>query len=84
MKTVQTLGPGCKRCEATAEMIKTEAVKLGVEISVSKVADYAEIAAFGIVSTRGVVIDSKVVHAGGLPNPGEVDAWLKPTRGCSV
>ena len=37
MKSVQTLGPGCKRCEATAELVKTEAAKLGVEVAISKV-----------------------------------------------
>ena len=84
MKTVQILGPGCKRCEATAEMVKAEAAKLGVEISVSKVTDYAEIAAMGVVSTPGIVIDGKVVHAGGLPRAEDIGAWLKPACGCSA
>jgi small redox-active disulfide protein 2 len=84
MKTVQILGPGCKRCEATAEMVKTEAAKLGVEVSISKVTDYAEIAAMGVVSTPGIVIDGKVVHAGGLPRVEDVDAWLKTGCGCAA
>jgi small redox-active disulfide protein 2 len=84
MKIVQILGPGCKRCEATAEMVKAEAAKLGVEISVSKVTDYAEIAAMGVVSTPGIVIDGKVVHAGGLPRAEDISAWLKPACGCSA
>ena len=33
MKNVKVLGPGCKRCEATADMVRTEAEKLGVESS---------------------------------------------------
>lgn len=81
MKTVQILGPGCKRCEATAELVKAEAAKLGVEIAISKVTDYAEIAAMGVVSTPGIVIDGKVVHAGGLPRAEDVATWLKPSRG---
>ena len=67
MKDVKVLGPGCKRCEATAEMVKAEAAKLGLEISLEKVTDYAAIAGFGIAATPGIVIDGKVVHAGGLP-----------------
>lgn len=78
MKDIKVLGPGCKRCEMTADLVKAEAAKLGVEVSVSKVTDYAEIAAFGIASTPGVVVDGKVVHAGGLPKAEDVDRWLKP------
>ena len=51
MKDVKVLGPGCKRCEATEQMVRSEAQKLGVEVTVEKVTDYAEIAKFGIVST---------------------------------
>ena len=41
MKDVKVLGPGCKRCVTTAEMIQTEADKLGVPVTVEKVTDYA-------------------------------------------
>jgi small redox-active disulfide protein 2 len=78
MKDVKVLGPGCKRCEATAEMVKAEAAKLGLEISLEKVTDYAAIAGFGIAATPGIVIDGKVVHAGGLPKAEDVDR--KSTR----
>lgn len=81
MKTIQILGPGCKRCEATADLVRGEAARLGVEVSVTKVTDYAAIAAFGVVSTPGVVVDGKVVHAGGLPRAEDVAAWLAPSRG---
>jgi len=77
MKNVKILGPGCKRCQTTADMVKTQADKLGVDITVEKVTDYAEIAKFGIVSTPGIVIDGKVVHAGGLPKEEAIAGWLK-------
>ena len=76
MKNVKVLGPGCKRCEATEQMVRSEAQKLGVDVTVEKVTDYAEIAKFGIVSTPGVVIDGKVVHAGGLPKAEDLAKWL--------
>lgn len=76
MKDVKVLGPGCRRCETTEQMVRAEAEKLGVDIKVEKVTDYAEIAKFGIVSTPGVVIDGKVVHAGGLPKAEELAKWL--------
>jgi small redox-active disulfide protein 2 len=76
MKDVKVLGPGCKRCVTTAEMIQTEADKLGVPVKVEKVTDYAAIAGYGIVSTPGIVIDGKVMHAGGLPKPDDLARWL--------
>jgi small redox-active disulfide protein 2 len=76
MKNVKVLGPGCKRCQAAADMVQAEAQKLGVAVEIEKVSDYAAIAAFGVVSTPGIAIDGKVVHAGGLPKPEDVAKWL--------
>ena len=76
MKDVKVLGPGCKRCTATAEMVQTEADKLGVPVTIEKVTDYAVIAGYGILSTPGIVVDGKVVHAGGLAKPDDLARWL--------
>jgi hypothetical protein len=38
--------------------------------------DYAQIAGFGVLSTPGIVIDGKVVHAGGLPKTEDLAKWL--------
>ena len=77
MKDVKVLGSGCKRCEAAEAMVKDAASKLGIDVTVEKVTDYAEIAKFGIASTPGIVIDGKVVHAGGLPKEDALEAWLR-------
>ena len=76
MKDVKVLGSGCKRCEATEQMVRAEAARLGVDVNVEKVTDYALIAGFGVASTPGIVIDGKVVHAGGLPKTEDVAKWL--------
>jgi small redox-active disulfide protein 2 len=76
VKDVKVLGPGCKRCEATEQMVRAEAAKLGVDVQVEKVSDYAQIAGFGVVATPGIVIDGKVVHAGGLPKTEDLAKWL--------
>ena len=77
MKDIKVLGPGCKRCETTVDMVKAEAARLSVEVMVEKVTDYAAIAGYGIVSTPGIVIDGKVVHAGGLPKSADLIKWLQ-------
>jgi small redox-active disulfide protein 2 len=76
VKDIKILGPGCKRCVATAELVQATADRLGVPVKVEKVTDYAAIAGYGIASTPGVVIDGKVVHAGGLPKEEDVAKWF--------
>jgi small redox-active disulfide protein 2 len=76
MKDVKVLGPGCKRCDAAVQMVKDAAAKAGVAVNVEKVTDFAEIARYGIASTPGLVVDGKVMHAGGLPKVEDVARWI--------
>ena len=76
MKDVKVLGPGCARCKTADDMVKATAAALGIEVNVEKITDYEAIAQFGIVSTPGIVIDGKVVHAGGLPKADDLQRWL--------
>jgi small redox-active disulfide protein 2 len=76
MRQVKVLGPGCKRCVTTADMVQAAADRLGVPVTIEKVTDYAAIASYGIASTPGVVIDGKVVHAGGLPKEDDIAKWF--------
>ena len=76
MKNIKVLGSGCKNCETTAKLIKLAAGQAGVEIELEKVTDMAQIMSYGVMSTPGVVVDGKVVHAGGLPGPDLVRQWV--------
>jgi small redox-active disulfide protein 2 len=76
MKDIKVLGTGCKNCETTAKLIAIAAKQAGVEIQLTKVTDIAEIMGYGVMSTPGVVVDGKLVHAGGLPGPDQVRLWV--------
>lgn len=76
MKTVQVFGPGCARCATTETMVKEAAAKLGVGVTVEKVTDAKSIAMAGVMSTPGISVDGKLVHAGGLPDAAKLEAWL--------
>jgi small redox-active disulfide protein 2 len=76
MKNIKILGSGCKNCEITANVIAQVAKEAGVDIELEKVTEIAEIMAFGVMSTPGVVVDGKVVHSGGIPGPDQVRAWV--------
>lgn len=76
MKKIEVLGPGCANCKRL-EAVAREAVQLaGVEAEIVKVTDYARIAAYGVLSTPGLVIDGKVVSTGRIPSAGDVAVWL--------
>ena len=76
MKLIKVFGPGCKRCETTEAMVKEAASKLSVEVTIEKVTDQREIAMAGIMSTPGITVDGKLVHAGGLPDKAKLTEWL--------
>ncbi|MBU4530507.1 MAG: thioredoxin family protein [Hoeflea sp.] len=76
MKTVNIYGPGCARCETTGKMVKEVAARLGIEVEVLKVTDAKSMAMAGVMSTPGISVDGKLVHAGGLPDAGKLEGWL--------
>ena len=77
MKIVKVLGTGCANCKSTQKLIEETARALGVEAEIEKVEDIGEIMGYGVMSTPGVVVDGKVVHAGGVPDRKTVESWLK-------
>ncbi len=77
MKEIKVLGSGCRSCELTARLLEEEAQALGVDVSVEKVTDMAEIMGYGVMRTPGVVVDGRVVHAGGVPGHQAVRDWLR-------
>lgn len=77
MKSFKVLGSGCKNCITTAKLIEDKAQALGVAVEIEKVTDMAAILGYGVMSTPGVVLDGKVVHAGGIPQPDKIAGWLE-------
>ena len=74
---IKVLGTGCcGSCQTTFALIEQVAQAKGVTVNLSKVEELRDIARYGIMSTPGVVVDGKVVHAGGVPSRDKVEAWL--------
>ena len=73
---VKVLGSGCANCRATVALIEQVAQAKGIAIDLAKVENIKDIMSYGVLSTPGVVIDGKVVHAGGIPARSKVEGWL--------
>jgi len=76
MREIKVLGPGCSNCKTTAALIEDVARDRGLEIHLTKVVEMKDIVAYGIMSTPGVVVDERVVHAGGVPSRVKVESWF--------
>ncbi|MDX1351472.1 MAG: thioredoxin family protein [Thiomicrorhabdus sp.] len=74
---IKVLGTGCSNCNNTAKLIEATAKEMGLTVNVIKVEEVADIAAYGVMSTPGVVIREQVVHAGGVPTKKAVIEWLQ-------
>jgi len=73
---IKVLGTGCANCKATIALIDQIAKAKGVAVKLEKVEELRDIMGYGVMSTPGVVINGKVVHAGGIPSREKVEQWL--------
>ena len=76
MLNIKVLGTGCANCKTTLKLIEETARAKGVVVQLDKVEDIKDIMGYGVMSTPGVVIDGKVVHAGGIPGRDKIEQWL--------
>lgn len=73
---IKVLGTGCANCKNTIALIEDVAKAQGVVVQLEKVEDIRVIMGYGVMSTPGVVINGKVVHAGGVPSREKIEQWL--------
>jgi small redox-active disulfide protein 2 len=76
MMNVKVLGPGCANCKNTLKLIGEVAKAKGADVQLEKIEALSQIVTYGVLSTPGVVIDGKVVHAGGVPARSKVESWF--------
>jgi small redox-active disulfide protein 2 len=60
---IKVLGPGCPNCEEMKRRVEQAVKELGIDATVEKVTDMAEIMKH-TMSTPALVVDDKLVHAG--------------------
>lgn len=76
MKKIQILGTGCAKCQKLAENAKQAADKLGLDYEMEKITDINQIMGFGVMATPGLAIDGKVLVAGKVPSPADLEKML--------
>jgi small redox-active disulfide protein 2 len=76
MRMIEVLGPGCANCRRLEANAREALTMAGVEAEIRHVTDYREIAARGVLSTPGLVIDGRVVSTGRVPSAGDIAELL--------
>jgi small redox-active disulfide protein 2 len=76
MLNIKILGSGCPNCKKLEALTCQAVEQLSIEAEVTKVTDYADIMAYNVMSTPGLVINEKVVSTGRIPSPAEITTFL--------
>ena len=67
MLNIKILGSGCANCKRLEAETRAALDAAGIVYDLLKVTDYADIMAYGVMSTPALVINEQVVSSGRIP-----------------
>lgn len=77
MLQVKVLGSGCANCKRLEAETRAALDAEGITYALEKVTEYADIAAYGILSTPGLVMNEEVKSAGRIPKRDQIVTWAR-------
>ena len=79
MLTVKVLGSGCPNCQRLESETRAalDGANPSIDYEVIKVTDYADIVAYGVMSTPALVMNEKVLSAGRIPKAEQIVQWAR-------
>lgn len=69
MNTIEVLGSGCAKCQQLHEQVTKIVSELGLDIPVGYSSDVQRIVSLGLMQSPVLLINSKPVLVGIIPNP---------------
>jgi small redox-active disulfide protein 2 len=76
MLEVKVAGPGCRNCQEVKSRVAKVLAELKVESPIVELKEYQDIAAAGIMTTPGLIVNGKIVCQGKIPSEGLIKGWL--------
>ena len=76
---IRVAGPGCKNCKELEARVHTALEQLAAEATVTKITEYKDIAAAGVLTTPGLIINGKVAVQGRVPTVDDIKDLLAGT-----
>ena len=77
---VKVLGSGCAKCHALEDAAKAALEELNMDTTIDHVTDFAQIAAYGVMTTPALVVDGRVVSYGKVLKKDEAKALIQKVR----
>jgi small redox-active disulfide protein 2 len=77
---IKILGPGCKNCVLLYKMTSQAVQDLGIDATIEKIEDYAQIAGYGVMSTPALVLDGVVAFSGRVPTPSNLKEIIQTAK----
>lgn len=77
INSIKVLGMGCKTCHAQYENAQAAVAAIGLDIEVEYITDIPTVMSYGVMSMPALVINEKVVSAGRLLKPADVEKLLE-------
>jgi len=72
---IQILGTGCAKCKALEKATREAVADAGIDATITKVEDIADILSYGAI-TPALVVDGKVLVKGRVPGVAEIKTLL--------
>lgn len=69
---IKILGSGCKKCEKLEESVKKAVAELDLNLTITHITDFGQIASYGVMSTPALVLNGEVVSFGKVLSVDEV------------
>lgn len=73
---IKVLGSGCAKCNMLEDATRKAVDQAGIDATVEKVTDMAQIMGFGVMTTPALVVDGEVRLAGRVPSVDDLVALL--------
>ena len=72
MLNIKVLGSGCANCKRLETETRTALDSAGLAYELVKVTDYADIMAYGVMSTPALVMNEVIVSSGRIPTRSKI------------
>ena len=75
MLDVKVLGSGCPNCQRLEREVRAALDSANIAYELTKVTDFADIAAYSVMSTPALVMNETVLSSGKFPKQDQIVTW---------
>ena len=75
MLDVKVLGAGCANCQKLERETRAALDDANIAYELTKVTDYADIAAYGVMQTPALVMNETLLSSGKIPKQAQIVTW---------